>query len=665
MLRKSLWILPLLLILTEPRPANAGQDAWTPFGPGDGALRSLAASTRGDLYTTATFAATEIWQMPLGPVPGTVPWRSRNNGLGRPAVTALAVDPKNPQSLWAVSGTDFESLYHSTDAGGSWVRVFTGDASFHVVHLWVVPMRKTVVLIAETGTGRRLLRSANGGVSWTVVPRALAPVTAVPDERGIVYAGSAINGGVLRSVDGGATFRRVGFVPVAVDDELRALHATYSDQAVIFASFRNGGLFRSISNGLHWTRVGFASGGPSAIASEPKDPSRVYAVDAIGLSASPQFGRDGSFQRLAVFFPLGAIPEPTVLVAAPGGPYFLAGSDLYRYIGGFALVEKTGIESFGVAELRFHPADPSILAVRDYTGCIGDSCDFRTLLSTDGGATFQRLGTQLSARTFADVSDLAFDPVSTHRWLMAMGVGAVLTDAGSTRVVLPGPVATVEIGEGGILLAGGLDGVQVSETDGASWQTTLSNVIPASSEHPAGGSRRIVDLLVNPFATDRVIVRALESFVTGVPLTPVPAIYRSADAGHTWLELLDGSADVEFVPGAPSSLYLVESTANGTELRRSDDDGTTTHLVHAFATSEGVSDVATDPSAPLDLYAASLHGVLRSRDGGATWEPTPGDFNAWGTYRQEVGHVQVHPTERGHLFAVPFDGGLFENQLTN
>jgi photosystem II stability/assembly factor-like uncharacterized protein len=143
----------------------------------------------------------------------------------------------------------------------------------------------------------------------------------------------------------------------------------------------------------------------------------------------------------------------------------------------------------------------------------------------------------------------------------------------------------------------------------------------------------------------------------------VPAIYRSSDGGRTWLKLLDGSADVELVPGAPSSLYLLVSTASGRELRRSDDDGATTHLVHAFAPSEEVSDVAIDPSAPLDLYAASANGVLQSRDGGATWEPTPGNFNAWGTYRQSVGHILVHPTERGHLFAVPADGGLFENQL--
>jgi hypothetical protein len=671
------WILALLPVtlglITVPRPARAGVDSWTPFGPGQGALQSLTASSRGELYVTASsFGLSEIWQLPLP----AVPWRWRNNGLDKPVVTALAVDPKSPNSLWAASGSaasEIQSVYHSNDGGGSWNQVFTGDLDFHVVHLWVAPAKRSVVLLAETGNGspRRLLRSADGGVSWTEVPGVLGPVTAPPDEPNVVFASTADGLGVVHSIDGALTFRSTGSLPVEAGDTLRTLHATSGRVANVFASFLNAGLFRSTDSGRRWSRVGFLHAGPGALASEPKVPSTIYAANFTGLYASQKNGKSGSFRALATFFPVPAFPEPTALAAAPGGPYFLAGPDLYSYApkagNGFAPVAKTGIESFGVAELRFHPADPSLLAVRQYTGCIRDSCDFRTLLSTDGGVTFQRLGGPLTPRLFADVVDLAFDPVSTQRWLMAMGVGAVLSENGDTRVVLPGPVTTVEISAGGILLAGGPDGVQVSADDGVTWQTTLSNVIPASPEHPAGGARRIVDLVVNPFATDRVIARTLESFASGVPLPslPVPAIYRSSDSGRTWLKLLDGSADVEFIPGAPASLYLLESTANGTELRRSDDDGATSQLVHTFAASDGVSDAATDPSAPMDLYAASLNGVLQSRDSGVTWEPTPGDFNPWGAYRQEVGHVQVHPTERGHLFAAPFDGGLFENRLSN
>src|SRR5215813_12353175 len=94
---KHLGILALLLAL--PLSAWAGENSWTPFGPGAGALQSLTASSRGELYVTAGLGLSEIWQLPIL----TVPWRWRNNGLGQPMVAALAVDPKNPTSLWAIS----------------------------------------------------------------------------------------------------------------------------------------------------------------------------------------------------------------------------------------------------------------------------------------------------------------------------------------------------------------------------------------------------------------------------------------------------------------------------------------------------------------------------------------------------------------------------------
>lgn len=666
---KHLWILALLL--AAPLPARAGEDAWTPFGPGGGALQSLTASSRGELYVTAGLGLSEIWQLPIP----SVPWRWRNNGLGQPMVKALAVDPKNPNSLWAVSGSVVsvaQSVYHSLDGGGRWTRVFTGDLDFQVVHLWVAPTRKSVVLLAETGNGapRRLLRSADGGVSWTPVPGALGPVAVPPDEPNVVFASSADGLGVVRSLDGALTFRPTGPLPVAAGDTLWAIHATSGRAANVFASFAIGGLFRSTDSGNHWSRVGFANAGPRALASEPKVPSTIYAVSGTGLYASQKNGKNGSFRALTIFFPILAVPTPTALVAAPGGPYFLAGSDLYHYVpanhGSVELVAKTGIEAFGVAELRIHPKDPSLVAVRQYTGCIRDSCDFRTLLSMDGGKTFQRLGVQLLPHLFADVSDLAFDPVSTTRWITALGGLALLTENGAGGQVLSGGVTTVEIAAGGILLAGGLPGLQVSEDDGATWQTTLSNSIPASPEHPQGGTRQIVDLEVNPFAPERVIARALETFALPVPIPPTanPVIYHSTDAGHTWTKLLDGFADIAFVPGSPASLFVLQATANGAELRRSDDGGATFQPVHTFAQSEVVSNVVADPAAPQDLYASAGEGVLRSHDGGATWELLPGDFTPWGDYRKFIIHVQVHPTQRGHLYAVPADGGLFENRLS-
>jgi hypothetical protein len=656
------------------RTAWAGVDRWTPFGPGEGVLQSLVASTRGELYVTTHFAGGEIWQRPTA----AAIWRWRGSGLAlpqSPGVTALAIHPKNPNALWAVAtgggGTVLQSVFRSTDAGASWRKVFTGDLDFQVVQLTVAPTAHSVALFAETGRGtpRRLLRSADVGVSWTPVPGVLGPVAAAPDEPGTVYAVAASGSGVVKSGDGGKSFDAAGALPIEAGDEIRALHATHGRQAVVFASLATAGLFRSANGGGSWRRIGFVGSGPSAITSEPGDPKKIYPIHFSGLYASDRSGLGGSFRTLASFAPGLPGPGPTALVAAPGGPYFLIANDLYRFTPprGFAPVAKTGVEAFGTAELRTSSADPSFMAIRRYTGCIRDSCNFRTLLSKDGGATFQRLGAQITPGTFADTLDLAFDPADPRRRLILLGAGFVLLrDSEANEIgrnVYSGPVRTVEIAANGTLLIGGFDGIHRSANDGAAWTPVLDAPIAPSPEHPEGGSREIVGLVANPYAPDRVIAGALE-FYSALPHDPgASVLYRSADAGATWTKLRDGGGDVEFIPGAPESFYLLFGTETGTELRRSDDFGTTSTLIHTFPVSDAAGDVATDPSGSGDLYLASRLGVRRSRDGGATWEPTAGGFNPFGPYRGWIGQIQVTPD--GRLIASPLDGGLFENRLSD
>ena len=676
--RAGRFIVALTLAFGLCRAADAGVDRWSPYGPGEGALQSLVASTRGELYVTSAFAVGEIWQRPAA----TTLWRWRGAGLerpGLPGVTALAVHPKNPNSLWAVAtggdGTVSQSVFRSTDAGASWRKVFTGDIDFQIVRLTVAPTARSVVLLAETGRGtpKRLLRSANLGVSWTEVPNVVGPAAAAPDEPGTIYAVAESGSGVVKSVDGGATFHPTGALPIEAGDEVRALHATYGRPALVLASLRLGGLYRSTNGGGTWRRAGFVNSGPSALASEPGNPRKIYATNVFGLYTSDRGGQSGSFRTLAsfFFFPLLGV-EPGSLVAAPSGPYFLAGGDLYRFTPpeGVEPVAETGIEAFGVAKLRISPVDPSFVAVRRYTGCIREFCDFRTLLSTDGGATFTRLGAQTSPRRFLDVTDLAFDPTDPRRWLLTLDGGFVLLhEAGEPdllgRTLLNGPMQTVEFAAGGALLAGGSNGILRSDDLGATWATTLGGTFSPDPEHPFPGFRRIVDLASNPYATDRVIARALE-FISGLPHDPGRIVlYKSADAGLTWSWLRDGDADVEFIPGTPASFYLLFGTGTNTELRRSDDFGTTSTLVHAFPTSDVASDVATDPNAPADLYLATRLGVRRSRDGGATWEATAGGFNPFGVYRRWIERVQVAPDQADRLIASPVDGGLFEDRLSN
>ncbi len=649
----------LLLAASTAGAARAGTDSWTPFGPYDGNIQAAVASSRGDLYAVTVGGIAEIWQLPAG----ASVWRWRSNGLGRPLVRALAVHPTRSNQLWAISANSSDVLFRSVDAGASWEQVAPDSTGFDAAGLWMMPAGSfPAVLFADAGSGdaRRLMRSADGGLSWRAVPGAIGPVAAAPERRNVVYAAAAGGGAVLRSDDGGVTFRATRPPGVAPQEELRALHVTYGRYPIAFAAFAAAGLFRSV-DGSRWERVAAPAGFgyPRAIASDPRDPRVVYTAVDGGIQVSTRSGRAGSF-RLQHFPYGGLVPRPTALVVAPAGPLALGGGDLWTRNG--ARIAETGIVSLGAAGLRFAPTEPSSLVLRTYWGC-ADPC-FRTFLSGDGGATFRRHGAQISPRWFLDVYDVAFDPATATRRLDAFAGFLMLVEpAGSHMMSGPTIFGTrlVEITSGGRLLAGTPLGVAARRDDGG-WSVTL----PVST---ARGSLRVIDLRADRGAPERVVAGALET-LTSAPASTDFVAFRSTDAGATWHPLLGGASgvvDVEAVPGRPATLYALVTIAagtGGTELRRSDDDGRTAVTIHTFAAADSVTDLALD-GVTGDLYAASAAGVLHSRDDGATWESTPGSLTTWGPYRQHILHVWAHPTERGHLFAAPADGGLFENRLSD
>ncbi len=162
-------------------------------------------------------------------------WKSTDGGTNWTALTdaqvslavgSIALDPKNPSTIFVGTGeanNAGDSYYgagilKSTDGGNTWANVqgpfLNGpNGAQHIGAIAVSPASSSIVLAGADGG---VYRSADGGSTWTSVLSG-APGTAVvfdPINTSTVYAalgdsyGSASNG-VYKSTDGGATWNQL------------------------------------------------------------------------------------------------------------------------------------------------------------------------------------------------------------------------------------------------------------------------------------------------------------------------------------------------------------------------------------------------------------------------------------------------------------------------
>jgi len=228
-------------------------------------------------------------------------------------LTALAVDPTNPDHLWA--GAAAGGIFESADQGSTWSPVFDGQPLLPVGALAAHPSNPDVVYV---GTGEAngagysydgdgVFRSADGGTTWQ--PLGLAgtrrigriAIDPLSPQRIFVAAAGGVyvpddQRGVYRSLDGGSTWSQVlfvaptaGAIDVAIDpanpDRIyAAIWEHYSTATRWIAGGVNSGIWRSTDGGDSWTRLtnGLPPASPSVgrigLAIAASSPQTVYAL---------------------------------------------------------------------------------------------------------------------------------------------------------------------------------------------------------------------------------------------------------------------------------------------------------------------------------------------------------------------------------------------------
>ena len=528
--------------------------------------------------------------------------RALANGLGEPAwtfigpednqfwggssgrITALAVDPRNSQVVWA--GAADGGVWKTTDGGVHWVPVADGQPSLSIGALTLDPSNPDTVFVG-TGEGNfsgdeyggiGILKSTDGGATWTTLTAAfssgstITQIAVSPTSSQIVLV--ANSSGIFRSADGGNTWRNVlpgygtavAFNPANPSIAWAAFGYLYGDP-------RNG-VYGSVDGGQTWKRVTgtnpnllppAAQIGRVSLAVAPTNPSLIYAGIAPilddttslgGLYASSDGGSNWTLVSQACY-----------------------GADWYR-------------DAFAVS-----PANPSLL--------IGGGLD--AWVSTDGGQT----------------------------WLEEI------------QPLHPDQHAVAFSKDGSIVYLGG-DGGVYSSTDAGSAATQWTNLnatlgvtqfYPGMALHPTnpsitiGGTQDNGTLIYNGSLTWGWLQCGDGGAAAIDPVTPaniyiscvpnsVPSVVKSIDGGRTFVEAAEGIDASEGSPWPPvivmdpsnsSTLYF----AGNLHLYQTTDAAATWNVISPDLTDgEGayapLAAIAVAPSDPNTVYVGTAGGLLQA-----------------------------------------------------
>ncbi len=264
-------------------------------------------------------------------------WKTVNNGTtwtpvfdreGSYSIGAIALDPKNPLTVWVGSGENNSQrsvsygngLYRSDDGGKTWKNVGL-KSSEHIGRIAIDPKDSNVVYVAAQGPlwgpggDRGLFKTTDSGKTWKNILNisentGVTDVVIDPQNPETVYAASyqrrrhmftLIDGGpesaIYKSTDAGATWNKVRAGLPTTDMGRIGLAVSPVDSNIVYATVeagdRKGGIFRSNDRGGSWEKRNEFDAGAmyyARVVADPKDVDRIYVMNVF-LMVSDDGGR--------------------------------------------------------------------------------------------------------------------------------------------------------------------------------------------------------------------------------------------------------------------------------------------------------------------------------------------------------------------------------------
>jgi photosystem II stability/assembly factor-like uncharacterized protein len=247
-------------------------------------------------------------------------------------INAVAADPTDPDIIYI--GASLGGVWKTINGGKTWTPLTDNQASQSVGALALAPSNPDVIYAGTGDTtysgnayyGRGLLKSTNGGATWTLLAnnlfdrRAISKIVVDPSNPAVVYLATGagvVNGlggnvGVWKSTDGGTTWTNLttSIANINPNEDLfstllmdpgdpthQTLYTAVCSPAGQYFGFSTGaGVYKTTDGGTTWTRLGGGMLGGVTVGNVQLAlcagaPQTVYAsVVSTGQAGSPPYG---------------------------------------------------------------------------------------------------------------------------------------------------------------------------------------------------------------------------------------------------------------------------------------------------------------------------------------------------------------------------------------
>jgi len=711
-----------------------------PFIPAGAWLRALETHKRLAKRAASTMSA---------PIPGQWSSIGPNNIGGR--ILALALDPTDRMTIWAGSASG--GLWKSTSGGegsSAWTKVNTGAPVVSVSAIAIDPADPDRIYIgtgelsfyqtglvgtpgARSSYGLGILRSTDGGNSWqtTDLEWTFPQVTAVqkivinPMNSATLFA--ATSEGVYKSTDTGAHWtvsdtNRMAMDLIMSPDDTTTLYASFGN----LASTAAPGLYKTTDAGATWAQLtnGLPSSGfgRTALAVSPANPAVIYAgisnadpnnSSLLGLYVSTNRGGAWTAVNTTNYvFAQGWYDNVVAANPANADSVYCAGLDVYCSPNGGASLNNISDWTAGYlgvilpggsegAPTYVHADQHAILIDPQFRRTIYIGTDGGVFKSTDAGSTFYGInGGLVTTQFYNGLSNSATDSTIALGGLQDNGVIEYIGSP-SWRKVAGGDGGwnAVDPGNNSILYGEYVYLAISKSTDGGSSFFSITNGLPGGS----GEANFIAPFVLSPSSPNILYAGARDVYKTtnrgaswfapngganlngtkisaiGVSATspdtliaatgssasqsPVFQLFVSTNGGYSWKEVSDSlpqryPTDIRFDPTNSATAYVTFSGYGTPHLFR------TTNLGQSWTNvTTGVDvphqSVAIDPSDPVNIYAGTDLGVYYSSDAGSSWTPLGAGMDP-----AMILSLAVSP-RNGTIRASTFGSGVYERPLVH